>query len=666
MKKIIALITASIIASQIGVAYASDFPVFLTEMSFGSTVLEHGVQSFDNNEMYEWSGVDETVLSSEFADENSYALAQGANATVNSDMGRELFLAAAPKGTLYWDFEDSVTFTDDNHGVDAIDAKGEKTGDFIDKIAYGEDVASPDDDATEVLGKWTGVNYNPTSTQWRMNPVYTPISSVLTYNNIVRLGGTLTGSGVAYGVPADADPAAGSNQVCAIRTDNQSGGATPRMLGMRVKLSKDMIEVGKEYNLSYHIANNGITGSHTGKNMMMFAIFQPFDENQNIPVTTNGTNDVKWVNFTKYLATTDGKTGVQRYWQRVETKLMLDEADFNEDGYTTLWLLASGWINSVTAQPSQVYNPPAGEYVYFDNIALSPCEVEEKDNTFDLSLDVKGDIGDNIEMSLILDNERELIKKSINLANEGWNTISASFSMSADDEYIIGKNHGDTKKCNDSRVKLKIKTSGNSMAIDNVSFSKPVIDNFEKYYGEKLTVNGVLYNADENISEAELRLSVKDSYDEHLAEPARFGLKKGLNIISTQIELPESEYINSNGFIQYKITNQSGSSLCENVGFNRFFANGVNVIPSVSEELSNVIESFGTGLYLAEFSISGVNGNVPVSISYGGAVTSLSVSEDGTYQAELEIDKIENGKELVIEAQTGEVNGVTLKKVLDY
>ena len=154
-KKIIALITASIIASQIGVAYASDFPVFLTEMNFGSTVFEYGVQSFDNNEMYEWSGVDGTALSSELADGNSYALAEGNNVSISSDMGRELFLAAAPKGTIYWDFEDSVTFTDDNHGVDAIDVKGEVTGDFIDKIAYGEDVASPDDDATEVLGKWT-------------------------------------------------------------------------------------------------------------------------------------------------------------------------------------------------------------------------------------------------------------------------------------------------------------------------------------------------------------------------------------------------------------------------------------------------------------------------------------------------------------------------------
>ncbi len=668
MNKAISILAAAALLFEVGAAYATEFPVFLTELNFGETVTGDDIQSFDNGELYEWEGGNNTTVTAVDEAGNYILSAENSSgkATVNANLGKELFLAASPKGTLYWDFEDTVTFEDDNHGVDAIDSKGNVTGDFIDKIAYGEDVVSPDENVTEVVGKWTGVNYNP-GEHWRINPVYTPIENVLTYNNIVRLGGTLTGSGVNYGAPADADPAPDSNQVCVVRSDGlNADGLKPKMLGMRVKLSKDLIEPGKTYNLSYHIANNGITGSTSAKQMLMYALFRPFNENENIPIETGNVNNVKWVDFSKYLKTTDGKEGVQRYWQRVETTIELNESDFNEDGYTILYIVASGWINGTTAQPTQVNGPAAGEYVYFDNIAISPVTETVNDNTFSFNCSVKGNSGDKVNLSLDLDGARNLLKESVTLKNDGWNSISGSFDMSEADEYIFGDNHGDIKNCNDGRVKLTISSNAEKLAVDDVLFMKSIREGFNKYGGRRMLVTGELYNTDENVTSAKFDAAMCDGGSSHSVSNNSIVLTKGANSFVTHIQLPDKSELSEDSYLEYKLTTESGGLLSEKVGFERFFANGVNIMREAADEFADVLGLFGEGIYLVEFDVSGAAEGEKITVSCSGSSTSVTTDGDGTYQAEFEIENVSDTAELVVSAKTAQISNITMKKTANH
>lgn len=668
MKKAISIFAAAALIFEVGAAYAAEFPVFLTELNFGEMVMGDDIQSFDGGELYEWEGEKNTTVNAVDEDGNYILSAEnsGGKATVNANLGKELFLSTSPKGTLYWDFEDTVTFEDDNHGVDAIDSKGNVTGDFIDKIAYGEDVASPDENVTEVVGKWTGVNYNP-GEHWRINPVYTPIENVLTYNNIVRLGGTLTGSGVSYGVPKDADPASGSDQVCVVRRDGlNEDGARARMLGIRVKLSKDLIEAGKTYNLSYHIANNGITGSESAKQMLMYAAFKPFDENDNISIKTGSTNDMQWLDFSKYLKTTDGKTGVQRYWQRVETTIELNESDFDENGYTVLYLLASGWLDSLKTHPTQVNGPVAGEYVYFDNISITPVTETVNDNTFSFNCKVKGNSGDKVNLSLDLDDSRSLLKETVTLKNDGWNSISGSFAMSEADEYVVGDNHGDIKDCNDGRVKLAISSDAEKLAIDDVLFMKNINESFNKYGGRKMLVAGELYNTDENVTYAKLDAAMRDGGSEHSVTDNSITLTKGANSFITYIQLPESSELSEDSYLEYKLTTEKGGLLSENVGFERFFANGVNIMRESADEFAEILKLFGKGTYLVEFDVSDSEEGDKITVSCSGGSTSIIADGDGSYQAELDIDKVAENAELVISAETAQISNITMKKTADF
>lgn len=374
----------------------------------------------------------------------------------------------------------------------------------------------------------------------------------------------------------------------------------------------------------------------------------------------------KWLDFSKYLTTTDGKAGVQRYWQRVETKIELTEDDFNSDGYTTLWILTSGWLASITTpQPSNVSAPAAGEYVYFDDIAISPVEEETAKNTFSFNCSVKGNRGDKVNLSILLDGSRKLIEKSVTLKNDGWNDVSGSFEMNADDEYIIGDNHGDTKYCNDSRVKLKISSTGKNIQIDDVVFVRDVKENFNKNGGKNLIVSGKLYNSDEAINSAKLKAEMRSEDTVAAVTNAALTFEKGINKFFTKMTLPAQDEMNDECYLEYQITDEAGNALCENKGFERFFANGVNVLGADSSQLGNILEAFGTGVYLVEFELEGVSGEEEVNVSCSGANTSINADSDGIYQAELNIEAITEEAQLEISAQSVVVSNITMKKIAD-
>ena len=106
--------------------------------------------------------------------------------------------------------------------------------------------------------------------------------------------------------------------------------------------------------------------------------------------------------------------------------------------------------------------------------------------------------------------------------------------------------------------------------------------------------------------------------------------------------------------------------LSEKVGFERFFANGVNIMREAADEFADILKLFGEGTYLVEFDVSGAAEGEKITVSCSGSSTSVTADGDGTYQAELEIENVSATAELVISAKTAQISNITMKKTANY
>ncbi len=221
------------------------------------------------------------------------------------------------KTELVWNFEDNV---------------GEEVS-----AAYSLDV-----------GKWTGGN-NESTNNYRsgMSPTYVKHTDVpFEYISSGENNGCMKISLPAR--PADYDT-------------SDEGWYIPQGMGIRVRLSKDVLDVGKTYTLSFNMADGY---AKTNQNRVYAKLRRP-DDPRNINGGGGTVSKLPWLNDDGSDAI--GQTAVG--WHSYTAELTPAESDFDESGYTVLWIV----LRPYNAKSNGTYNQmlPGKDVFYFDDISLS-------------------------------------------------------------------------------------------------------------------------------------------------------------------------------------------------------------------------------------------------------------------------------------------------------
>lgn len=233
---------------------------------------------------------------------------------------------------------------------------------YIDDIEIHEKVSTSwsfennESDYTDrdfVSGKWTGINseYIQESTRPTTMSVYDVTDYNVYQKSIGETSGVAKPQNTIFGYPITPTPPSGSKKCMTVYNGSVT---TAQALGARVKLSSADVEPGKTYKLSFYQMSNSV--SHNS----IYAFFRKYDETENISEKSQPSYDaVPWLSDYTLL----GKS--TRYWNQYTVELTPAEADFDDNGYTTLWILSRSLIQNGTYHKSW-----KGEYLYLDEITL--------------------------------------------------------------------------------------------------------------------------------------------------------------------------------------------------------------------------------------------------------------------------------------------------------
>ncbi len=251
-------------------------------------------------------------------------------------------LARAPynaeEGTYYKTYKDEYLYLDDI----ALYEKSPLSWDF-------EKPQSQYVSRTPVTGKWTGMNqaYVQESTV----PATMSVSNVSDYNKYyVSIGST---SDAATPTGKTITPAEGSVRCMFVYNGTTT---SAQALGMRVKLSRTDVEVGKTYTLKFWQMSN------TAESYNIYAFIRRYDITENISEKIAEAYDaIPWLSDYSSLGNSS-RTGK---WFTVD--ITPQETDFDENGYTTLWIISRAKVRS----DGHHYKTYKGEYLYIDDVTLT-------------------------------------------------------------------------------------------------------------------------------------------------------------------------------------------------------------------------------------------------------------------------------------------------------
>lgn len=201
-----------------------------------------------------------------------------------------------------------------------------------------------------VIGKWTGVNqaYIQSSTE----PKTMSVSNASDYNKYLASTGSTSDAATPTGKTKT--PADGSVRCMFVYNGTTT---TAQAMGMRVKLSRADVEVGKTYTLKFWQMSN------TSEANNIYAFIRKYDITENISEkVTEAYDAIPWMPYSSSFLGNASRTGT---W--FTTDITPQETDFDENGYTTLWIISRAWVRS----DGHCYKTYKGEYLYIDDVSLT-------------------------------------------------------------------------------------------------------------------------------------------------------------------------------------------------------------------------------------------------------------------------------------------------------
>lgn len=196
------------------------------------------------------------------------------------------------------------------------------------------------------LGKWTGYNNARTNSHldWS-DPAYTLLSDAAEVSGIVDGEDT------------------GSSEKCIavyIPSKETSSSNPPQAFGIRVKLSREQIAEGMTYKLNFRSMNNKYRNK-------LYACFRKPNDPENLAnwISNDGkTSAVPWLADDGSDAIGESSFG----WKSFSAKITPDADDFDECGYTTLWIIARP--SAIKDSSGKYYQIAREESIFFDDISL--------------------------------------------------------------------------------------------------------------------------------------------------------------------------------------------------------------------------------------------------------------------------------------------------------
>lgn len=405
---------------------------------------------------------------------------------------------------------------------------------------------------------------------------------------------------------------------------------------LRLKLSENDIKAGQPYKLKFSAMDNSL---YRG----VWADFRPYSDGEAL----GENNPVPWT-AARDLFDSDANplkpcdVTITKAWDSYEIDITPEKSSFDSNGYTTLWLV----IHNMTAYDSSFtyqYMFP-NERVYFDNISLAPAGDEETAK-FSFSCETEGEDGDTITAEAVVDGNRKLFTAS-GVCTDGKAVFSGDFTMESDDTIVTGNDRFTTSADTDARIKLRIFSDGGSVKVKNVSVSKE-IDSFDT---RPLAVKYRIFSKNGG--------SVKINDIAGSGGAYRMELKKGIG-----------DYMRffgeaDNGSTKFEITDENGERAGgKTYNLIKFFRNGAEL----DYTSSGLLKELGSGRYYMEFDMEQDIYDTPVTLTYCGSQSKITLDGWGTYGAEFDIDaeNITDNTEVICSRDDIKLTNITLKKTFD-
>lgn len=584
-------------------AYVQNSAVMLG-VSAGLDLIRADASFTDGMEGWNISGGDADVSGGEIK------ITSSGKASLTTDIGGSLYESASGSDVISWDFE-----TDDD-------------------IAGDVSLNAEDD-----LGKWTSARAS--------TPYYTENQDMVEpYNYQYKAeGGKETvvinwQEGVSKLIPPE-----GSERCLTVF--NPKNKEWTDYMGIRVKLSDSMLKAGETYTLSFWMMES----SHR---RAIYCGRTPYDDNE-LSVNTdselkNGVLDYK--DWTHNLVM--DKTVKQ--WTKYSTTFIPTADEFNDDGYTTLWIITTGKYKPGTTTLSNRNNIYKYEKFYFDNISLERSSDDVKTTNYHFSAKVKGESGKNITAKVEIDGKENLFEVTKTFADtDEWESLAADFSVNSNIPYLSGSGKGSSFESDNPRVKLFISSDADFTA-DDIHIIENIEDGgIDKYAGKSILVAAQVmgFDNDDNVT------AVCNIGDVNICEKP-FSLIKGVNSFSLEGEIPT----NAEGFLTFDIISGAESIFDRENNITMFYKGGANLYPSI-----DALKNFGEGHYLVEFDVADGGDKDEAVVSIGAVNEKADVFSNGIGIAEIYLTN-ENIKRLSqsdkITVSCGKaVSNITLKKVAD-
>ncbi len=589
-KKIIAGIVAALMLVT-NLAYANSCAVY--DLTPGIEVLK----SVSTNATANWSNyntssrissTDGAIFTRGRAVDTEYGAVMSA--------GGDLYDEVQPKGSKFWTFE------------------------VADKDYYRQTstVAAPEDIP---VGKWS--NFFATSAAY-ISPSQQAVSAISFANSA---------TGDAY-LGDKADPAPGST-MC-VRVGLGKNDWHFASLGIRIKLSREDIIPGEAYTLSYYAVDD------TAERAMYSKLTLPTQ------IEPSGADEsVNWVN------STDVSIGkVKRYWTQNTTTIIPKESDFDENGYTVLWLGCAGDLLTRT------------EGIYFDSISLTSGAAPV---TTDLSVSVKVKSPTPVTVTGTLLDTNTAFTQVVEASDE-YKTVNLSFKLSSDDPFFTSEQGGTSGEAGKDKFKIYFTTIGASNAlafyVKDVSIQKTIepsrFADVDALLGRGVSITANLYAAD--TMEATTVLAVTSADEEYEIASSVEQLAKGKNTVSLSGVIPDAYLPDS--YVTIYVKDGEGNILSERKQLvARLFKNGVD-ISNNGASLNESAAIFGKGVYLVEFNTA--SDKETATISIGGAKAEAVIADGyGMCELTLTADDIAAMTESTAVSATCDISDVTVKKIID-
>lgn len=405
---------------------------------------------------------------------------------------------------------------------------------------------------------------------------------------------------------------------------------------LRIKLSENDIKAGQPYKLKFSAMGNSL-------NRGVWADFRPYSDGEMLgegnPVPWTAARDL-FDSDANPLKPCDAM--ITKAWNSYEIDITPEKSSFNSSGYTTLWLVIHN-MNAYDSSFTYQYLYP-NERIYFDNISLVPAGDEETAK-FSFSCETEGSDGDTITAEAVVDGNRRLFTAS-GVCAGGKTVISKDFTMKSDDEIVIGDDRFTTSADTDGRIKLRIFSDGGNFKVKNVSMSKD-IDSFDT---RPLAVK--------------YRIFSKNGGSVKINDIAGNG-----GTYSMELKKGTGDYVRffgeaDTGSTKFEITDANGERTGgKTYNLVKFFRNGAE-LDYTSPEL---LKELGSGRYYMEFDMEQDIYNTPVTLTYCGAQSKVTLDGWGTYGAEFDInaENITDNTEVICSSDDIKLTNITLKKTFD-